>query len=100
MAAQLLEPVIGLGKGDELAGADRGEVGRVGEEDQSAPAIVIQAPLAVGRAGVKRRRRLIEERQPRCAALSTGRLSLTIRFRHRLRLLTSMTSPLTSASRI
>ncbi len=33
--------------------ADRGEVGRVGEEDQPAPAIVLKAPLAVGRARMK-----------------------------------------------
>jgi hypothetical protein len=32
-----------------------------------------------------------KEPQPRCAALSAGCLSLTIRFRHRLRLLTCLT---------
>jgi hypothetical protein len=36
IAVQFLKPIIGLGKGNELAGADRREVGRMSEEDQPA----------------------------------------------------------------
>lgn len=52
-----------LGETDELGGAHRGEVGRVGEQDQPLAAIVFQRALAGGGAGLEVRGRLVETRE-------------------------------------
>ena len=61
-AAQLLEAVRGLRESDELAGADGGEVRRMGEEEEPPSSVVAEGAVTHRRAGVEVRCRIVKER--------------------------------------